>query len=139
MSVQIFFILQNHPTFHSVERLVNLVRGRECFTVWKIISSDWRCQNVLSSITQLFVIKQGLFSFVIYHKRFCYYSVIWQNVQWLIQGKHGCWVEDRAVKFCSRRRTVRIPPCLIFKKNIFFFISTLKDGHWSLVNKKSYE
>ena len=130
MSVQIFFILQNHPTFHSVERLVNLVRGRECFTVWKIISSDWRCQNVLSSITQLFVIKQGLFSFVIYHKRFCYYSVIWQNVQWLIQGKDGCWVVDRAVKFCSRRRTVRIPPCLIKKKNIFFFISTLKDGQW---------
>ena len=30
-----FFILQNHPTFHSEERLVNLVRGREC-SGWSI-------------------------------------------------------------------------------------------------------
>ena len=26
-----FFNLQNHSTFHSQERLVNLERGRECF------------------------------------------------------------------------------------------------------------
>ena len=26
-----FSNLQNHPTFHSEEKLVNLVRGRECF------------------------------------------------------------------------------------------------------------
>ena len=31
LTVQIFFNLQNHPTFHSKERLVDLVRGRECF------------------------------------------------------------------------------------------------------------
>ena len=31
MTVQIFFDLQNHTTFHSEEMLVNLVRGRECF------------------------------------------------------------------------------------------------------------
>ena len=31
LTVQIFFNLQNHPTFHSKERLVDIVRGRECF------------------------------------------------------------------------------------------------------------
>ena len=31
LNVQTFFNLQNQPTFHSEERLVNLVRGRECF------------------------------------------------------------------------------------------------------------
>ena len=31
LTVQIFFIFQNYPTFHSEERLANLVRGRECF------------------------------------------------------------------------------------------------------------
>ena len=31
LTVQIFFNPQNHPTFDSEERLVNLVRGRECF------------------------------------------------------------------------------------------------------------
>ena len=29
--IQIFYNLQNHPTFRSEERLVNLARGRECF------------------------------------------------------------------------------------------------------------
>ena len=29
--VHMFFNLQNHPTFHSEERLVNLVIGSECF------------------------------------------------------------------------------------------------------------
>ena len=31
LTVQIFFNLQNHPSFHSQERLVNLVRRREWF------------------------------------------------------------------------------------------------------------
>ena len=31
LTVQLFYDLQNHPTFHSKERLVNLVRLRECF------------------------------------------------------------------------------------------------------------
>ena len=31
LTVQIFINLQNHPTFHSEERLVILVSGRECF------------------------------------------------------------------------------------------------------------
>ena len=31
MTVQFFFNLQNRPTFHSEERLVNLFRRRECF------------------------------------------------------------------------------------------------------------
>ena len=31
MTVQVFFNLQNHPTFHSEERVVNFVRGRERF------------------------------------------------------------------------------------------------------------
>ena len=38
LSVNIFFSLQNHPTFHSEEQLVNLARGRECFVAncWSI-------------------------------------------------------------------------------------------------------
>ena len=31
LNVHIFYNLQNHPIFHSEERLVNFVRGRECF------------------------------------------------------------------------------------------------------------
>ena len=31
LTVRIFYNLQNPPTFHSEERLVNLARGRECF------------------------------------------------------------------------------------------------------------
>ena len=30
MTVQIFFNLQNHPTFHPEEMWINLGRGREC-------------------------------------------------------------------------------------------------------------
>ena len=30
MTAQTYFNLQYHPTFHSEERLVNVVRGREC-------------------------------------------------------------------------------------------------------------
>ena len=30
LSVQTFFNLQSHPTFHSEERLANIARGREC-------------------------------------------------------------------------------------------------------------
>ena len=30
MTVQMFYNLQNHPIFHSEERLVNLARRREC-------------------------------------------------------------------------------------------------------------
>ena len=36
-------------------------------------------------MTKLFVIKQGHFFFVIYHKGFCYYNVVHQNVLWLIK------------------------------------------------------
>ena len=31
LTVQIFYNLLNHPTFHSEERLINLVRERKCF------------------------------------------------------------------------------------------------------------
>ena len=31
MTVHILYILYNHPTFHSEERLINLERGGECF------------------------------------------------------------------------------------------------------------
>ena len=37
LTVQIFFNLQNHPTFQSKEWLVILVRGRECFVVLSIL------------------------------------------------------------------------------------------------------
>ena len=33
----IFFNLQNHPTFLSEERFVNLARGRECFVGLSIL------------------------------------------------------------------------------------------------------
>ena len=33
----IVFNLQNHPTFHSEESLVNLVRGRECLVGLSIL------------------------------------------------------------------------------------------------------
>ena len=35
--VQMFTILQNHTTFHSEERLVNFVKGRECFVGLSIL------------------------------------------------------------------------------------------------------
>ena len=37
LTVQIFFNLQNHSTFHSEERLVKLARGRECFVGLSIL------------------------------------------------------------------------------------------------------
>ena len=36
-------------------------------------------------MTKLFVIKQGYLFFVIYHKGFCYYNVVCQNVSLLIK------------------------------------------------------
>ena len=75
-------------------------------TVRIVISSDLRCQNVPLAITDMFVRenislidhnivwdKTRTFSvwFMIYRKRFCYYSVAWPNVLWLIEEK-GCWV-----------------------------------------------
>ena len=38
--MQIFFNLQNHPTFHSEERLVNLVRRRECSVGLSILEAN---------------------------------------------------------------------------------------------------
>ena len=38
MTVQIIFNLQNHSTFYSEERLINLVRGREGFVGLSILS-----------------------------------------------------------------------------------------------------
>ena len=37
--------------------------------------------------------------YAIYNKLYCYYSVVRQNAQWLIEEKVGCWVVDRAVVF----------------------------------------
>ena len=54
MIVQIFFFnLQNSPTFHSEERLVNLARGRVCFVVlsiyiislWCAVPEVWRADR----------------------------------------------------------------------------------------------
>ena len=38
-TVQIFYNLQNHPTFHSEERLVNLARGRGglCYSIYILL------------------------------------------------------------------------------------------------------
>ena len=38
---------------------------------------------------------------MIYHKSFCYYSVVRQNVQSLIEEKDGCLVVDIAVVFVA--------------------------------------
>ena len=69
------------------------------------------------------MIKQELFFLVIYHKRFCYYNVLSQKVQWLILETNGCWVADEAVVFAvwSRRSVVRILPCSIFYKYFSLF------------------
>ena len=37
LTIRFFFILQNHPIFYLTERLVNLVRGRECFAGLSIL------------------------------------------------------------------------------------------------------
>ena len=37
MTVQMFYNLQNHPIFHSEERLVNLARRRECLVGLSIL------------------------------------------------------------------------------------------------------
>ena len=37
LTIRFFFILQNHPIFYLEERLVNLVRGRECFAGLSIL------------------------------------------------------------------------------------------------------
>ena len=39
-------------------------------------------------------VKQGFIFFVIFHKRFCYFSDVCQNVQSLIEEKVGCWEVD---------------------------------------------
>ena len=51
LSVNIFFSLQNHPTFHSEEQLVNLARGRECFVAncWSIYIISYYSFNALNS------------------------------------------------------------------------------------------
>ena len=36
-----FLILQNHPTFHPEERLVSLVRGRECYNLYYFCMVVW--------------------------------------------------------------------------------------------------
>ena len=52
LNVQIFPNLQNHPIFHSEERLVNVERGRECFCLSIFIISLWfKCFNILDAET----------------------------------------------------------------------------------------
>ena len=49
---KIFFNLQSHPTFHSVERLANLKRGRECFvclSILLLVYAASRCQLILAN------------------------------------------------------------------------------------------
>ena len=52
MTAQLFFNLQNGPTLHSEERLVNIVRGRECFVgLFKTFVYDRdNAQHVLSRL-----------------------------------------------------------------------------------------
>ena len=52
--------------------------------VWDI--SQRKC--LLNSSQNCLWLKKGLFLFVICHKRFCHYSVLWQNFQWLIEEKY---------------------------------------------------
>ena len=41
------------------------------YTVWKVISPDWQCQNVPSSIPDMFVIDHKEKVSLINHKQFC--------------------------------------------------------------------
>ena len=52
LTVKIFFNLQNYPIFRSEERLVNLVKGRECFAGQSIIMAKTRF-NLLSSLSKV--------------------------------------------------------------------------------------
>ena len=78
-------------TFYLAFQLFNF----KSYTVWKVISSNWRCQNVPLSITdmfvidhkenvtlinnKLFVIKQGLFP--LWSITNCYYSDCWNGIK----------------------------------------------------------
>ena len=73
---------------------------------------------------------------MIYHKRFCYYSDVCQNVQWLIEEKVGCWVAhiDRAV--VMERGVADSNPARLYFLIHFFFVSNLKGGGYLM---KSYK
>ena len=47
LTAQFVFNLQNHPTFKTEERLVNLVGGRECFVCLSILLVYSKCVRVL--------------------------------------------------------------------------------------------
>ena len=61
LTVQIFVHLQNHPTFHSEERLVNFVRGRECFVgLFLLLVYDWAHHCPQSSRTYMRRLESGI-------------------------------------------------------------------------------
>ena len=37
-------------------------------------------------MTNCLWLNKDIFLFVIYHKDFCYYNIVWQNFLWLIKG-----------------------------------------------------
>ena len=58
-----FFNLQNHLTFNSEERLVNLLRGRECFVGLSVLifyNPDPRLRSTLSAVKLSSSLKKGI-------------------------------------------------------------------------------
>ena len=54
---------------------------------WPVCDISQR-KCLLNSSQNCLWLKKGLFLFVICHNRFCHYSVLWQNFQWLIEEKY---------------------------------------------------
>ena len=54
MTAQTYFNLQYHPTFHSEERLVNVVRGRECALLVYLYYQSKNAEETIMYIHQSF-------------------------------------------------------------------------------------
>ena len=63
--------LQNHPTFHSEERLINLARGRECFVDLStyIVSLQTRYLTIIYYIFYLFFNRFNLLQRIMVEKK----------------------------------------------------------------------
>ena len=53
LTVQNFYNLQNHPTFHSEEKLAKLVRRRECFVGLSIFFNFFSILLVYGSMDEI--------------------------------------------------------------------------------------
>ena len=83
---QIFLKRLCHEIFYTIFA-VPLIHLQHCYTVWKVISSNWQCQNVSLSITDMFVIEHKENVSLINHKMFLI-------KQWLFSL---CYITDFSV------------------------------------------